>query len=242
MKTSKPLIGVSMSWNEADAQKRPYHHIRDAYIDSLKQAGAEVILLTLDISAIPTFLSLVDGIVLPGGSYPSPAWWYGEEGDHEPDHPRALYDLELARRSLDADIPFLGICAGFQNMAAATGGLIYRNVKEALQTTVPHRDMQAEDYAHEVNVVAGSLLHRITGQTRFMVNSRHAEGVAKLGPTAVVNATASDGLIEALEIPGKRFALGAQWHPEFFPDASTSDGKIWRAFVQAALDYRNQKA
>src|SRR5690606_15059555 len=133
--------------------------------------------------------------------YPSPAWWYGEDGDTTPDHPRAAYDLALARQALEANIPFLGICAGFQNMVAATGGLLYKNVKDALQTTVPHKDIRAEDYAHEVNVVPGSLLHRITNETSFMVNSRHAEGAAKLGPTAQLNATAPDGLIEALEIP-----------------------------------------
>ena len=66
------------------------------------------------------------------------------------------------------------------------------------------------------------------------VNSAHHQAVAKVAPGALVDALASDGVIEGIELPESAhpFCLGVQWHPEYF--VSPADGKIMQAFVKAA--------
>ena len=64
------------------------------------------------------------------------------------------------------------------------------------------------------------------------VNSAHHQAVAHAGKFAVVNATASDGVIEGVEDPRYAFCLGVQWHPEFLIDPA--DAKIFQAFVAAS--------
>jgi putative glutamine amidotransferase len=48
-----------------------------------------------------------------------------------------------------------------------------------------------------------------------------------------VVARAPDGIIEGLEVPGHRFALGVQWHPEWLQDQPEMRG-LFRALVKAA--------
>ena len=47
-----------------------------------------------------------------------------------------------------------------------------------------------------------------------------------------MNAVASDGVVEGVEDPERRFCLGVQWHPEFLIDGG--DALIFAALVQAA--------
>ena len=55
------------------------------------------------------------------------------------------------------------------------------------------------------------------------------QAVDRPGEGAVVNAVAPDGVVEGVEHPGYRFALGVQWHPEYAVDPA--DPLIFRAFV-----------
>ena len=87
---------------------------------------------------------------------------------------------------------------------------------------------------HDVTVAAGTLLHRITGAATLSVNSAHHQAAKTVGPGVVVDALASDGVIEGIEAPGKRFVLGVQWHPEY--GVSAGDSKIFAAFVAAAKE------
>jgi putative glutamine amidotransferase len=50
-----------------------------------------------------------------------------------------------------------------------------------------------------------------------------------------VSATAPDGVIEAVEDPGKRFCLGVQWHPENFYRTGEFRA-LFEAFVNAARE------
>lgn len=88
---------------------------------------------------------------------------------------------------------------------------------------------------HEVEVVPGSLLSRaMGGALRAQVNSAHHCCVERLGEGAVLAAEATDGVPEAIEVPGKRFVLGVQWHPEYTWGAIGTDFNLWKAFVDAA--------
>ena len=85
---------------------------------------------------------------------------------------------------------------------------------------------------HEVEVSANTLLASIVGAQRLAVNSAHHQAVATPGNGAVVNARAPDGVVEGIEHPGYRFALGVQWHPEYAVDPR--DPAIFDAFIRAA--------
>ena len=58
-------------------------------------------------------------------------------------------------------------------------------------------------------------LHALIGAGTMAVNSAHHQAVATPGEGLIVSAAAPDGVIEAIEAPGRRFCIGVQWHPEF---------------------------
>ncbi len=62
----------------------------------------------------------------------------------------------------------------------------------------------------------GGLLSKLFAEKTFRVNSLHAQGIDRLAPSLFAEATAPDGTIEAVSLPGARgFLLGVQWHPEW---------------------------
>ena len=131
------------------------------------------------------------------------------------------YELELARRALEANLPLLAICRGAQVLNVACGGSLVQHIPDQVGTLVNHalRD-PPHAIAHDVWVASGSLLEtlmreRLEGDT-CPVNSRHHQAPSALGKGLIASATAPDGVIEAIEDPSKRFCLGVQWHPENF--------------------------
>lgn len=83
-----------------------------------------------------------------------------------------------------------------------------------------------------MNVLPGTLLHRLVGTEVIAVNSHHHEAVKHVGEGLIVSGMAPDGVIEAIEVPGKRFALGVQWHPEF--GLTEADHALFVGLVDAA--------
>ena len=43
-----------------------------------------------------------------------------------------------------------------------------------------------------------------------------------------------DGIVEAIEIPGHRFALGVQWHPEWLYDRQPEMARLFTGLIAAA--------
>ena len=89
--------------------------------------------------------------------------------------------------------------------------------------------------AHDVDIVAGGLLHRLLGERRVRVNSLHAQGVDVLAPRARVEATCcEDGQVEALSVPdAPGFVLALQWHPEYKALENPVSMKVFSAFAAA---------
>jgi putative glutamine amidotransferase len=88
---------------------------------------------------------------------------------------------------------------------------------------------------HEVRVEEGSLLGRLLGE-RAPVKSHHHQGYGRVGEGLRAVAWADDGTVEALEDPGRRFAVGVLWHPE-----AGEDRALFDALVEQAAAYREQK-
>lgn len=83
---------------------------------------------------------------------------------------------------------------------------------------------------HAVEMEVDSLLGRCGLAGAQEVNSHHHQGAATVGQGGRVTARSiPDGVIEAIEWPERRFALGVRWHPEDPPIES-----IFTEFVAAA--------
>ena len=172
-----------------------------------------------------TTLAALDGLVLAGGSDIDPAI-YGAARHPKTgsvDHARDAMELALLREALDRDLPVFAICRGLQLMNAALGGTLNQHIEG-------HRHPGQRD-AHPITIAAHSELRSILGVDEFLVNSRHHQCLERVASGLVVVATAIDNVIEAVELRGKRFVVGVQWHPEDRVDGL--DGKLFEAFRDA---------
>lgn len=193
------------------------------YDAAVKSAGGEVLHLDPATDRPADVIAKADGLLLPGGGDVLPSL-YGEAAHAEfmPAEPgRDDYELELARRALEANMPLLAICRGAQVLNVACGGSLVQHIPDQIGTLVNHQLREPpQAIAHDVWVTSGSVLEtlmkeRLEGDT-CAVNSRHHQAPGALGKGLVASATAPDGVIEAIEDPSKRFCIGVQWHPENF--------------------------
>ena len=124
---------------------------------------------------------------------------------------------------LDRDLPVLAICRGLQLLNVAEGGTLLQDVEG-------HRCPDQQE-VHPIAITGGSKLKSILEVEEFVVNSRHHQCVDRVATGLVVVAKAPDGVVEALELPGRRFMLAVQWHPE--DRTSGLDAKLFEAFRDA---------
>ena len=87
---------------------------------------------------------------------------------------------------------------------------------------------------HTVTVDTGTRLHNITGLSEIAVNTAHNEALKDIPAGIVVSARAPDGIVEAIELPDRRFAIGVQWHPEFFLDDGDPNFRLFEHLIDAA--------
>ncbi len=203
------------------------------YVTQVQQAGGVAVVLPPDAGDPDRVLDVVDGIMLTGGSDLGAAL-YGADAhpDAEVADPgRDAWEMAIARRAVERDIPFLGICRGIQVLNVALGGTLTQHLPES-HGTDDHRRTRGTfaGNEHVVRLDAGSLAARAAGEGIHRVPSHHHQAVDRVGTGLVVSGRSPDDDVpEALEAPGRRFVLGVQWHPE----ADPASGVI-AAFVAAA--------
>jgi len=191
------------------------------YIDAVHRAGGLAVLLPPDeiLESDPDeVLDLLDGLILAGGADIDPSQ-YGADP-----HPatngtvpeRDTFEIALARRALERDMPMLGICRGMQLMNVAAGGTLNQHVPDSHGHEDHRRSPGSFDDAdHDVRLEPGSLAARAAGEEQHGTKSHHHQGIDAVGDGLRVTGWADiDELPEAIEAPDKRFALGVQWHPE----------------------------
>jgi putative glutamine amidotransferase len=192
-----------------------------SFVDPVHRAGGLALLLVPDpaIVADPdAALDMVDGLMLAGGADLDPAS-YGAQRHPltlDPDPDRDAFEIALARRALERDLPLLGICRGMQIINVARGGTLHQDLPERAGHD-HHRRVPGsfEGSDHDVRLLAGSLAARAAGEQLHPTKSHHHQGVDRVGEGLQVTGWADvDDLPEAIEEPRNRFALGVQWHPE----------------------------
>ena len=216
----------------------------DDYVASVEQSGGRPRILEIGDSP-RKIINEIDGLVLTGGGDVDPVMYREERhpsvSDAEPG--RDEFEIDLARRAIDADVPLLAICRGAQVMNVAAGGTLVQDIPSAISSTLPHSIEQPKDHiAHDVAIVPTSRLHDALGSAvsaahTCRVNSRHHQSIGALGRTLQAAATASDGVIEAIERPDATFCIGVQWHPENFWRTGEFSA-LFEAFVASAAARR----
>ena len=128
----------------------------------------------------------------------------------------------------------LGICRGLQLLNVACGGTLDQHLPDAIASE-RHRHTPGSFADHGVRIADGTLAARAVGETAVAVKSHHHQGVRELGEDVTITGWAvEDDVVEAIELPGKSYALGVLWHPE-----EDQRSRVIASLVEAARDYRS---
>jgi putative glutamine amidotransferase len=219
---TRPVIGICAAiesatwgaWRDVDVNIS-----QRTYSLGLSEAGGRPVLLPADDSgaeAPDQLLDLLDGLVLSGGSDLDPAS-YGAVPDprttgSRPERDR--FELALARRALERDLPVLGICRGMEVLNVACGGTLEQHLPDRLGHE-RHRPIPGSWAEHDVRIEPGSLVARAAGAEQLTVKTHHHQGVDAVPESLTPSAWATDdGSVEAIESADGQFVLGVLWHPE----------------------------
>ena len=130
-------------------------------------------------------------------------------------------------------MPLLAICRGLQILNVALGGSLHQHLPEVTGHE-GHQPAPGVFGAVDVNVAPGTRTAELIGP-RLRVSCHHHQALARLAPGLEVTGRAGDGTVEAVEVPGRAFAIGVQWHPE----ETSQDVRLFAALVDAGQRYRN---
>jgi putative glutamine amidotransferase len=210
------------------------------YMRAIERAGGvPVVLPPLGPRAVAPLLDRLAGICMSGGPDLDPEAYGGSPhpdlGPIEPDVDR--FELAAARGAWVREMPILAICRGAQALNVSRGGTLFQHLPDRELLTLEHRQpKQADHPTHIAEVAPGTLLASIVGEGALEVNSFHHQAVDDLGLDLQVAARSPDGVVEAIEAPGRPFALGVQWHAEALI-ARPPHAALFERLVQASQDY-----
>lgn len=239
----RPLIGITAFETKYPRPPHaPLYATGQRYVRAVENAGGLPVILSPGLSdeSLRALFDRLDGLLLSGGGDIDPAT-YGEE-PHSTiwglDMNRDRAELALAKWAAYTQKPLLCICRGTQVLNVALGGSLVQDIEsmrpEALRHMFDEETTPREEVTHSVRVAEGSLLGELIQANAAQVNSWHHQAVKRLADDLKVVASAPDGIVEAIEIPGHRFALGVQWHPEWLYDKYPEHKRLFERLVQAA--------
>jgi len=212
----RPVIGICAAIESAQwaAWEVLVNLSPRTYSLAVQRAGGLALILPPDDVAAESpdeLLDMLDALILAGGSDIDPASYgarpHPETRGTRPERDR--FELALGTRALERDMPVLGICRGMEMLNVIQGGTLNQHLGLEL-----HRHTPGVFTDHRVELEPGSLAARVVGAELTEVKSAHHQGVEELGEGVVISGHADDGVVEAIELPDRSFAVGVLWHPE----------------------------
>jgi putative glutamine amidotransferase len=238
----RPVIGMCTAFERArwSVWDQPAMLLPSNYVEAVQRADGFAVMLPPDprlVAEPAEALELIDGLMLAGGADIDPSA-YGQQPhpqtvDTVPE--RDAFEIALVRAAIELDLPLLGICRGMQLINVACDGTLCQHLPERVRHDQHRRVLGSFDGSdHDVQVRPETLAMQVLGASAHATKSHHHQGVDRVGTGLEVSATAAmDDLIEAIEMPSRRFVLGVQWHPEA-DELSPVIGALVRAAGQYA--------
>jgi putative glutamine amidotransferase len=243
MPARRPIVGIVCDHRMVGPH--PFHVAGEKYIAAARDgAGALPFLIPVlpEPIAPDEILESIDGLLFTGSPSNVSPKRYGGPAPRDgvmQDEYRDATTLPLLEAAIADGVPTLCICRGFQELNVAFGGTLHQHVEE-VPGRMDHRENDEDPVevrygpAHAVRVAPGGLLATILSEGAFQVNSLHSQCIDRLAPKLYADASAPDGTIEAVSMPGaKGFLLGVQWHPEWRWRDDSVSREIFSAFGSA---------
>jgi putative glutamine amidotransferase len=247
---TKPVVVLPADIRHFD--RYDWHATPRQYVSAAHEAADVVPLIVPAIGleegsdTLNSLLDRIDGVMLTGSKSNVDPALYGEEPTEKNgpyDRERDSTSLPLIRATLERGIPLLAICRGIQEFNVALGGTLATEIHEQ-EGNLDHRSVTSDEHdirfsiRQQIRIASGSALESILGQDHAMVNSLHRQAVGRLAPGLEAIAFAEDGVIEAVSVRNTRgWALGVQWHPEYWARSDAVSKRLFEAFGKAARDY-----
>ena len=209
----KPLIALTFR------SDNPYERRKEMdYIQWVNRWGGECRIIS---PGKKDPLKDVSGLLLTGGEDISPQR-YGENnlGCEKINLERDNFEIKVLKTAFRKRLPILAICRGIQVLAVYLGGSLFQHIpneplfKNHHPKPIIHRGQRRTDSTHKIMIEPESHLGCWVQQKHTMVNSNHHQAIRSLPKHVRITAQTKDGGVEAIEIPGKHFVMGLQWHPE----------------------------
>lgn len=240
---SRPVIGLTTYLQQAQTGVWDVHasFLPGIYIEGVTLAGGIATLLPpqpVDADIAARVLDGLDGLIITGGKDVDPAA-YGQQPHPNTDAPardRDAWEFALVAGALRRHLPVLGICRGAQILNVALGGTLHQHLPDLLGHT-RHQQGNAVFSTSTVRTVDGSKVADLIGASTD-AQCYHHQAIDRLGDGLVVSARDSDGIIEAVEMPGHDFVVAVQWHPE----ETLDDLRLFAGLVEAARVYTTERA
>lgn len=207
------------------------------YVDCVAGAGAIPLLLACTADShemIDGMLARVDAVVLVGGEDVCGVFSGREEDErthaaHSDE--RDAFELAVARRAWELDLPILGICRGAQVLNVSRGGTLHEDLP-AIGASSEHLIERGTFNPHAVQFAGGSTAERLFGSAS-VVPSHHHQAIDRVGDGLTVTGRAGDDVVETVEGTSRRFAMGVQWHPEEGEDMTIFEALVESTEVRA---------
>ncbi len=231
-----------------------YVQLHDAYLsvaEALRHAGyacgAKVNIHWIDSEEITAanaaqLLSGCDGIIVPGG--------FGDRGIEG-----MIATADYCRAH---DVPYFGICLGMQiaviafarsvcGLKNANSGEFDKNSSDKVIDFLPDQHDNIDKGAtlrlgaYPCAIAEGTLMRRCYGVPEIQERHRHRyefnneyRSVLEESGMVLCGKSPDDYIVEAVELPDKRFYLGVQFHPEFKSRPNRAH-PLFRGFIDASL-------
>ncbi|XVN42260.1 MAG: gamma-glutamyl-gamma-aminobutyrate hydrolase family protein [Candidatus Rickettsia vulgarisii] len=244
----KPIIGITpdlaQNCEKYTYAAFPWYALRKNYTDAIIAAGGVPLLLPYQSETIDLIIRLVDGIIIPGGDEDIHPKFY--EPEHAEDviisnEERDNFEILVLKKSLERNIPILGICRGMQLLNVIFGGTLIKHIPDHIKSTkqsiiINHEQPSPKNIvSHLINIKKGTKLAKIANnQLQTMVNSTHHQSINRIGHDLIISALAEDSLVEGIESTKHKFVIGVQWHPEYLNNNGI-DLALFKEFVKTSI-------